>query len=211
MSEDLLGIYTSIKPIIINRLNEFKNIWILRNELSMFKELVFCLLTPQSKAKTAWESVEEMFDSGVIFRGEEKDIQPYVKGVRFYKNKSHYIVRARNLFWRNGRFTLLRQINENEIMKTRDTIVHKVKGFGYKEASHFLRNIGLFENISILDRHIMRNMVEYGYLKELPASLSRKKYLEVEKVFFRFAEDSGIPPAHLDLLLWYKETGEVFK
>ena len=27
----------------------------------------------------------------------------------------------------------------------------------YKEASHFLRNIGFGENIAILDRHILKN------------------------------------------------------
>ncbi len=209
--KELLNIYTDIKPTIEKRLSEFDNIWRSKDELSMFKELVFCLLTPQSKAKIAWDSVTKMFKTGVIFKGKVEDIEPYVKGVRFYKNKSRYVVLARKLFWKNNHLTLLQNINPHDIQGTRDIIVHMVKGYGYKEASHFLRNIGLYNGISILDRHIMRNMVRYGYLLEIPRSLSKKKYLEVEKAFFTFSKDIGIPPAHLDLLLWYREAGEVFK
>ncbi len=209
--KELLKLYYSIKPTIENRLREFESIWNNQDENSMFKELVFCLLTPQSKAKIAWDSVQKMYKTGVLFEGSEEDIQPYIKGVRFYKNKSHYIVLAREKFWRNNHFTLLSKLDDKDIYKTRDFIVKEVKGYGYKEASHFLRNIGLYHNISILDRHIMRNMVRFGYIEELPKSLTRKRYIEIEKAFFKFANDIKIPAEHLDLLLWYKEAGEVFK
>ena len=76
---------------------------------------------------------------------------------------------------------------------------------------HFLRNIGLGEKIAILDRHILRNLVLLGVVEEMPESLSRSKYLQIEKDLLEFSKHIGIPPAHLDLLLWYKETGEIFK
>lgn len=51
----------------------------------------------------------------------------------------------------------------------------------YKEASHFLRNVGFGENIAILDRHILRNLVKLEVIDELPKTLTPKLYLEIEE------------------------------
>ena len=84
-------------------------------------------------------------------------------------------------------------------------------GLGYKEASHFLRNIGLGEDLAILDRHILKNLVLLGVIDEVPSSLSRKTYLDIERRMTEFSKRLGINMGQLDLLLWYKEAGEVFK
>lgn len=209
--DELMRKYEKIKPIIVNRISEFDKIWKDNDHLTIFHEFVFCLLTPQSRAKMAWDAVKNMIKTGVIYRGTHSDIEPFIKGVRFYKNKARYIEEARNRFFKNGKFLLLDCIDENDIFKTREYLVKNIKGYGYKEASHFLRNIGLYKNIAILDRHIMKNMKKYGYLNEVPKSLSPKKYMDIEKRFFKFSEDIEIPSYHLDLLLWYLEAGEVFK
>ena len=86
-----------------------------------------------------------------------------------------------------------------------------MKGIGYKEASHFLRNIGFGEHLAILDRHIMKNLKLLGIIDEIPISLTRKKYLEIEQRMVKFSKKVKIPMKHLDLVLWYKETGEIFK
>jgi len=41
--------------------------------------------------------------------------------------------------------------------------------------------------------------------------LSKKGYLEIENKIKNFADKIKIPMSHLDLLLWYKETGKIFK
>jgi len=41
--------------------------------------------------------------------------------------------------------------------------------------------------------------------------MTDKKYLEIEQKLLKFSKTINIPPAHLDLLLWHKETGEIFK
>jgi N-glycosylase/DNA lyase len=89
--------------------------------------------------------------------------------------------------------------------------VENVKGLGYKEASHFLRNIGLGEDLAILDRHILKNLALLGVIKEVPTSPTKRIYLEIERKMTAFSKESKIPMGHLDLLLWYKEAGEVFK
>jgi N-glycosylase/DNA lyase len=82
---------------------------------------------------------------------------------------------------------------------------------GYKEASHFLRNIGFADDLAILDRHILKNLKIFGIIEEIPKSLSKKKYLEIEEKMRNLANEVNIPVSHLDLLFWSKETGEIFK
>jgi len=67
------------------------------------------------------------------------------------------------------------KFNENKDM--REWLIRSIRGIGYKEASHFLRNIGLGENLAILDRHILKNLKFFGVIEEIPASLPKKNIL----------------------------------
>ncbi len=91
----------------------------------------------------------------------------------------------------------------------REWIVKNVKGLGYKEASHFLRNIG-FENLAIIDFHIIDILSKHGLI-ERPKTLTKKKYLEIEKILKEIAKKLDMNLAELDLYLWYEETGKVLK
>ena len=103
---------------------------------------------------------------------------------------------------------LKKELNPSE--DKRSFLAKNVKGLGLKEASHFLRNTG-HENFAILDRHILKNLVKYEAIKEIPKTLTQKKYLEIEYDFKNFARRVKIPMDHLDLLFWSEETGEIFK
>ena len=92
----------------------------------------------------------------------------------------------------------------------RDTLAENVNGLGYKEASHFLRNIGRTD-VCIVDRHIIRNLVRFELLPEWPTSISRKRYLEIESIFEDLSRTLSIPLDELDLLLWRRETGILLK
>jgi N-glycosylase/DNA lyase len=93
----------------------------------------------------------------------------------------------------------------------REWLAETVRGMGYKEASHFLRNIGQGSEIAILDRHILRNLIRLGIIEGIPEGLVRKQYLQIEDRMRILARKIGIPLHHLDLVLWYRETGEIFK
>ena len=58
-------------------------------------------------------------------------------------------------------------------------LVDNIKGLGYKEASHFLRNIG-FDDYAIIDSHILDLLERYNLIKQ-PKTLTRKKYTENRK------------------------------
>ena len=147
-----------------------------------------------------------------MLKGDANRVANELSRVRFRYKKAKYIIEARRTFSSNGRISIKPKIeqlvkNKNE----RDWLVRNVKGIGYKEASHFLRNIGLGEKIAILDRHVLKNLKLLEIIKEIPVSFSKKRYLEIENKMKNFADIIKIPMSHLDLLLWYKETGKIFK
>ena len=92
--------------------------------------------------------------------------------------------------------------------EAREWLVRNVKGFGYKEASHFLRNVG-FRDVAILDRHILRYLKERGLIEEVPKTLGRRSYLKLEILLSAIARKLKLSLGELDLYLWYIMTGEV--
>mgnify|MGYP001596399044 FL=1 len=102
-------------------------------------------------------------------------------------------------------------IDEKDILKTREWLAENVKGIGYKEASHFLRNIGFGKNLAILDVHILKNLKNHGVIKKIPKSLTKREYLNIENKLREFCKKINIPMDELDLLFWSKETGFIFK
>lgn len=207
--EELMQLYNPIKPQIEARLMDFRHIWETASDEDLFRELVFCLLTPQSKAKTCWKAVQRLDRKCMIAEAMPAQISEELVGVRFNLRKGEYICLARNMFSARSLRATLAEFAEP--LAARVWLVENVKGLGYKEASHFLRNIGLGEDLAILDRHILKNLALLGVIKEVPTSPTKRIYLEIERKMTAFSKELKIPMGHLDLLLWYKEAGEVFK
>lgn len=210
MTEILLSEYIKRKKAIKDRLLDFSGVWS-QSEKRIFSELCFCICTPQSKAVYCDKAVSSLERSGKLFTGGEQEIRAGLKAVRFPNNKSRYIVEARKLFFASGRIRIKDKIDDGDIFVTRDWIVKNVKGLGYKEASHFLRNIGFGKDLAILDVHILKNMKRYGVIKEIPECISKKCYFSLEEKVRGFSRKLRIPMAELDLLLWSMETGVIFK
>lgn len=209
---EIKELYRDVRPLIEKRLTEFRIMWEKGDDYAMFKEFIFCLLTPQSKAKICWDAVERMEKKSLLMNGDYREVLECLEGVRFKNKKAEYIINSRAIFLENGIPRIKPIISRfKSPEEARDFLVKDVKGMGYKEASHFLRNIGCGENLAILDRHILKNLKFLGKIKHIPQSISRRIYMELENIFLRTAEELDIPPAHLDLLLWFKESGEVFK
>lgn len=207
--QELKELYAPVKDQIENRLGEFRTIWEKASDEELFRELVFCLLTPQSKAKVCWKAVVRLARKSMIAEGEPCRIQEELFGVRFNKRKAEYICLARKTFLSSSLRATLQRFDSP--FAAREWLVDNVLGLGYKEASHFLRNIGLGEDLAILDRHILKNLALFEVIEEIPSTLSRKTYLDIERRMTEFSNRIGIPMGQLDLLLWYKEAGEVFK
>jgi N-glycosylase/DNA lyase len=210
--EEIRKIWNEVGDQIKKRIEEFESMWVQASEEELFTELAFCLLTPQSKATVCWRAIENLRDTGILWFGNSKDIEKYLIGVRFKYTKAENIVRAREFFKKEGKISIRDVLSQfNTPLEIRDFLVRNIRGMGYKEASHFLRNVGLGRDLAILDRHILKNLKALGVIEDIPKGLTRKRYLEIEERMRLFAEKIGIRMDYLDLILWYKETGRVFK
>ncbi len=213
MVKELLELYESRKTEIKNRLEEFKSI-INKSDEKIFSELAFCILVPQSKATTSWNAVQALEKNNLLTKGEYDKVRPFLQAVRFPENKTKYLLEARELFESNGKIQIKNKFNhiKDDPIAFREWLLENVKGLGMKETSHFIRNIGMSKNqLAILDVHILKNLKNFGVIDEIPKSLTKKKYLEIEQKIKQFANEIKIPLDELDLLLWSKETGFIFK
>jgi len=200
MEKELILLYQEKKKDIQKRLSDFSKL----NAEQEFSEMLFCLLTPQSNAKKCWQAVKEVQQLAIW---KEKEIAKILrKHTRFHNNKARYVMNSKETWKR-----IKDRLNEQDRIVLRNFIAEKVKGYGLKEAGHFLRNIGKSDNqIAILDRHILRNLKEINVIEDEKIK-NNKHYLEIEQKFLKYADKIKIPIDELDLLFWSKENGEIFK
>ena len=202
--EDLRRELATRKAFIRKRLDEFTRV---RPE-EYFYELVYCLLTPQSTAVHAGMAVEKLragrtirttADMAAVLR--EKDSY-----IRFHNTKANHLKKVEAQFPEIAAALC----DGRSSMELRAWLVENVKGLGWKEASHFLRNIG-HRDLAILDRHILRNLKEHGVIRTIPKTMTRRQYLDIEEKFLTFSRTIAITIDELDLLFWSRETGEILK
>lgn len=200
----LLAQYDERQAAIRARLAEFASV----PPSEYFYELAYCILTPQSTAINAGKAVEAL--KAERFAERHIDAAPILfrkqHYIRFHNTKACRLDEVKEKY--GGILAALR--NGSSSPQLRSWLVFNVKGLGWKEASHFLRNIG-HRDLAILDRHILKNLKKHGVLRALPKTLTQKRYLAIEQKFRRFAGDMGIAMDELDLLFWSNETGEILK
>jgi len=208
---ELMEVYKIFKDEIKKRLKYFKELGNNGNKNEIFTELAFCILTPQSRAKLCWKAIENMRKNGILFNGNREEILKDLEGVRFKYKKSYYLLEAREKFFNDSNPIYYFIKNKKNPYEIRDYLIKNIKGFGCKEASHFLRNVGLGSQLAILDRHILKNLRKLGVIQDIKKTCTERTYKEIERKMIDFSKSFGIPLDQLDLLLWAKETGEVFK
>lgn len=194
---------SEIRGIVDSRIREFEeNGGKPGNEI--FKELCFCILTANFNAERAMK-IQEGVGDGFITLPEKKLAKKLRNlGYRYPNTRAGYIVEARR--YTSTLKKVLRSLHGDEL---RDWLVGNIKGLGYKEASHFLRNIG-YKDYAIIDFHIIDLLVRHGLI-ERPNTLTKKRYLEIEQVLRNMNAKLNLTLSELDLYLWYTETGKVLK
>ena len=121
----------------------------------------------------------------------------------YLRDKARFIVEARR--YKNIK-DILKGMDEKE---KREWIAKNIKGLGYKEASHFLRNTGHF-NLAIVDRHILKKLHCCGLIR-MPKTMTPKAYLKIENILQKICDKAKMSQGELDLYLWYAQTGKVLK
>lgn len=194
---------TPIKQKIDQRIKEFQNINKESND-EIFQEMCFCLLTANFNAEKTIKIQNKI--GQCFYTDPQETLTKKLKqhGHRFPNKRAEYINESKKC-----KYLLKEIINSNGQKTKREWIVKNIKGLGYKEASHFLRNIG-FQNYAIIDFHILDLLEKYDIIKK-PKTLSQKKYLEIEQKLKKIADQTNLTLAELDLYLWYMETGKILK
>ncbi|TXT58824.1 MAG: putative N-glycosylase/DNA lyase [Promethearchaeota archaeon] len=195
---------SKIQSTIQSRLREFSEIR--EKEIDeIFIELCFCIMTANCGAEKCIEVHEQIQEDFLTIS--QKELAKTFKrlGYRFPNIRSEYVVEARK-----KKAELEEQLNDSQSEKNlRKWIVNNVKGLGWKESSHFLRNIG-FKNLAIIDRHIIDILVSNNLVEEYK-TITRKRYLEMEEILENLGKELDLNLAELDLYLWYLETGKILK
>lgn len=203
--------YNIKKDRIKQRLNQFKEVLNSTDE-AIFEELVFCILTANTSAKMALNSIEAI--RPYILEGTVQQISSAIKGKYIYWNiRPQYIVSTRDYLKKEFNFKLKEKIlsfKDKQELRDFFALNKNIKGVGFKEASHFLRNIG-FNSYAILDKHIINTLFENKIIEINKRPTSKKQYIELEQKYFEFAELLQIDPDELDLLLWSRKNGQILK
>ena len=196
----------TVRRQVEERLREFELIS-KSDRQAWLREMAFCLLSANFSAIKAYKMALELERSGLLIKGNKQEIISYLTsmGHRFYNTRANFIVEARKEL--NKVYTVIPKLNDFE---AREWLRNRIKGFGMKESSHFLRNVGR-KNLAIIDRHILRVMKRYGIISEVPKTLTKRRYVSLEEKLREVARLCDTNLAELDLYLWYSEKGIVFR
>ncbi|MBB6503763.1 N-glycosylase/DNA lyase [Sphingomonas endophytica] len=85
----------------------------------------------------------------------------------------------------------------------REWLVANAPGIGPKQASMFVRNVGLSYELAILDRHVLNYMTALDITPTpIPTTSSLPRYLKGETALRVHADDIGVSVGLLDWAIW---------
>jgi N-glycosylase/DNA lyase len=204
--------YAERKAEIRARLEEFSEIWQNASDEKLWEEMVFCFFTGGCSARMGLRSIEAV--RHLLMSGTQTELEQALIGKhRYPRARARYIVETREFLIRNHGMQLRRLLDGfDDWLERRDWLAKEkgIKGLGYKEASHFLRNIG-FRGYAILDKHVLRCLAELKIIKDESPPKNRARYLEIEQKLRDFCHDLKIDFDEMDLVLWCIKTGEILK
>ena len=194
-----------VKKLVDSRIKEFEKLGKSSGE-KIFGELCYCLLTANFNAERAMKMQKSVGKCFITLKEPKLAERLKKEGHRFPNARANFIAEARK--FKHLLKTNIKSRDENSL---REWLVKNVKGLGFKEASHFLRNIG-FKNLAIIDFHIADVLARNKLIKKPKSkSITKKNYLEIEKVLQKLAKKTKLSPAALDLYLFYIDTKRVLK
>lgn len=194
------------------RLAEFDAIGREASDEKLFEEMVFCFFTGGCSARMGLSSIEAV--RPLLRDGGQPQLAAALTGVHRYPNaRSRYVVASRDFLTEHCGMRLRTKLASfDDAHERRDWLVREkgIKGLGYKEASHYLRNIG-FRGYAILDKHVLNSLAELKIIDEPKPPNTRARYLTVEEKLKNLTDSVGIDFDELDLVLWSMKTGVILK
>ena len=197
---------------IRQRLSEFTAVIENGTDLNLWEEMVFCFFTGGCSARMGLNSLEAV--KPILMTAEQPELADALSGVHRYPNaRAKYIVHTRDFLRKQYGFELRKRLQSFDCsLERRDWLVREkgIKGLGYKEASHYLRNIG-FKGYAILDKHVLNCLAELKIIDDPKPPNTRSRYLMVEEKLKQLTEVTQIDFEEMDLVLWSMKTGVILK
>lgn len=197
---------------IAEKLAEFTTIGTSGTDEDLWAEMVFCFFTGGCSARMGLNSLAAV--RHLLMTADVEELTEQLIGKHRYPNaRSKYIVASRTFLVEHCNMQLRDKLNSfADAHDRRDWLVREkgIKGLGYKEASHYLRNIG-YRGYAILDKHVLNCLAELKIIDEAKPPNTRLKYLTIEEKLRQFTTDVGIDFDEMDLVLWSMKTGVILK
>lgn len=210
--EKIKTAYKERREDIRARIAEFEEVWKSGTDERLWEEMVFCFFTGGCSAKMGLRSVEAV--RPILLTGTHEELMNALVGRhRYPRARAGYIVASRDFLQEHCNLELRKKLEGfADPLERRDWLVKekRIKGLGYKEASHYLRNIGL-KGYAILDKHILRSLAELKIIDDPKPPNTRLKYLTIEQKLQNLSKLTKIDFDELDLVLWSMKTGEILK
>lgn len=211
-SETLKGLraeYERVKEPITAQLDEFRKTGENADDEKIFEELAFCILTSAVGPKVGLRSIAAIKD--ILRDGSAEEMAARLEGIHKYPEKADFIVHTRDYLEKEYGFRLrdlVRSFDDRKALRDFFALSKDIKGLGYTQASHFLRNIG-YTDYAILDKNVARMLHELGVTDSEKPPSTGKKYVETEEKMKALSDELGISLVELDMVLWSFKTGRI--
>lgn len=190
------------------------------SEYALRRVLVGCILGSQVRQQMAVATTENLEQAGLlddvwwsaerddgfgplvlaVLSGERRDV-PHPGRHRFWRTRAAQLTEARGALVQKRLTARLAQCWDPR--RLRETLVADIPGLGPKQASMFLRDIGLSYDLAILDTHVLRFMYMHDLMPVQQARTSTLAgYERAEQVVLEYAESLGTPAGYLDWAIW---------
>ncbi|MEQ1921262.1 MAG: hypothetical protein ABL952_02025 [Pyrinomonadaceae bacterium] len=210
--ENIKKTHADRRAEIRRRLDEFAAIRESGTDRVHWEEMVFCFFTGGCSARMGINSLEAV--KPILMDADQQQLANALVGSHRYPNaRSKYIVASRQFLLEHCDLKLRNKLEGFDCSHARrDWLVQEpgIKGLGYKEASHYLRNIG-FTGYAILDKHVLNCLAELKIIGDPKPPNTRSRYLMVEERLRQFTREINIDFDELDLVLWSMKTGVILK
>ncbi len=215
----VLSEYSSISPRYFDSQK-----WSQMTEEELWHELCLCILSSNVPYELALSALMHLKEHGYLSVEWIADNPKADTIIANELSKAIYLPRKSNGSLRKYRFPNARSRNIFKSAKTisckeqwlhsllvdsaseqkaRSVLISNISGFGLKEASHFLRNIGYSNRLAIIDTHVI------SFLKEINAlstpqlkTLTPKTYMDLEYALQQICKEWGLLLSVFDMAVW---------
>ena len=210
--ENIVDTHKKRRGEIRQRLREFSAIGKSGTDVNFLEEMVFCFFTGGCSARMGLNSLEAI--KPILLTADQPELANALVGHHRYPNaRANYVATSRDFLREQYGLKLRKKLQSFDCrLERRDWLVRKkgIKGLGYKEASHYLRNIG-YKGYAILDKHVLNCLTELKIIDDPKPPNTRLRYLNTEDKLRKLTELTGIDFDELDLVLWSMKTGIILK